>query len=337
MDDYKSVEQLIELLAGRGLGVEPRATAQHLLQTVGHYRLDAFYAAFYSEAKKFDVSVPIQVEDVASLYSFDRRLRLLILGPLEKIEVALRALIVKELGDYLVRSGRPQPVFIRLFDKEFYDFSDPASQHKYDISIDSCRRSTWVKWRRTLSRDERKLPKSELNKLFADYRKGLAAWEVLQAASFGPLANIFSILKPEIATNIARYFQLPRHVLASVLYALKNLRNSCAHHNPIWNWDARKRSAAFLFPRAYEQPAQITTANRDRLYAYCAAIHILLSVLSQGNSSWYRRLKKLSNEYNTLYSGKMGFPSDWQTLPFWCVSDVQVLSSHERMRGRLRT
>ncbi|HJT42096.1 MAG TPA: Abi family protein [Rhizomicrobium sp.] len=338
MDDYKSIDQLISLLNERGLQIEAPEAAQHILKTVGHYRLESFYRAFYNQPKQFDHSVPIGIEDVANLYLFDRRLRLLILGPLEKLEVALRALIVKELGDFLVAQSRPQPVFIRLFEEGFYDLSTPANQSKYRASLEACRRSAWASWHRKLPRDDRKLPKSELNKMFEGYRHGLAAWEVLQAASFGPLANIFSILRPEIAVNIARYFGLPRHVLVGIFYALKNLRNSCAHHSPVWNWDARRRSSTFLFPRAYEQAAQITGGddNRDRLYACCAVIHLLLSPLSQGRSTWYRRLKKLINEFNTIYSGKMGFPAEWQTLPFWCVSDVAQLACHERLRGRLQ-
>ncbi len=336
MSEYQTVEQLLEILEKRGLKIGSRPTAEHFLQTVGHYRLDSFYGAFYESPKRFDSSVPIDIDDVFNLYSFDRRLQLLLLGPIEKIEVALRSLMVKELGDYLVHTNDAKPAVINLFDKQFYDLKDKYNREKFGISADACRSSVLANWRRRRSPEERKLPKNEQNRRFSEHYRGLAAWEVLQSASFGPLANIFAVLRPEIGVKIARYFKLPRHVLQSVFYALKDLRNSCAHHNPIWNWNAQKRSRSFLFPRHYKAAAQIDGPNAELIYAYCATIHILLSVLSQGHSTWYRRLKKLINEFNTIYSDKMGFPPDWQTLSFWCVANVEDVASHNRMRALLR-
>jgi len=81
--------------------------------------------------------------------------------------------------------------------------------------------------------------------------------------------------------------------------------------------------------------AQITDDNRHRIYAYCAMIHILLSFLSHGHSTWYRRLKKLVNEFNTTYGVAMGFPANWQTLPFWCVSEVALTANYEGLRDRV--
>jgi abortive infection bacteriophage resistance protein len=337
MDEYKTISQLIEILGSRGLKFNDEETGPHVLRTVGHYRLNAFYDAFYVSPKRFDDRVPVHIDDVANLYSFDRRLRLLILGPLEKIEVALRALIAQEMGDSLISSGVAPPITFDLFDKRFYDLAQPGNRARYDISVDSIERSLYANWRRKLSGAERKLPKKELNTRFRAYRSTLTAWEVLQAATFGPLANLFATLRADVAVKIAIYFKLPRHVLTSVFYALKDLRNSCAHHSPIWNWNARTRSFAYLFPRVFAKEAGIEDSNRDLLYSYCAVMHVLLSVLSRGQTTWYRRLKKLINEYNTIYGAKIGFPPDWQTLPFWCVADVWKLAEHGRMRARLST
>jgi hypothetical protein len=45
-------------------------------------------------------------------------------------------------------------------------------------------------------------------------------------------------------------------------------------------------------------------------------------------------LKKLINEFNTTYSTTMGFPDNWQTLPFWCVADVRQTKTAIELRTR---
>lgn len=350
--DYKSVEDLVALLETRGLELADREATRHHLTTVGHHRLTAFYKAFYIAEKRFDTSIPVDGRDITDLYSFDRRLRLLLLGPLEKVEVALRSLIIKETGDYLLAQGR-NPAIINLFHKSLYDLPTSQEKRNYDAAMSGCRKGAWNSWAakfaistegRAISRilsspdateDDKREANTQRQRLFSEYYAELPAWQILQSASFGPLANIFSVLRREIATNIARHFQLPRVVLTTTFYALKELRNSCAHHEPIWNWDARYRSTALFFPKAFLQSAQIGADNRYRIYAYCAIIHILLSFLSHGHSTWFRRLKKLINEFNTTYGEAMGFPTDWQNLPFWCVARVEEAATYEGRRSRV--
>ena len=167
--------------------------------------------------------------------------------------------------------------------------------------------------------------------------QALPAWAILQTTSFGPLTHLFALLREEVGNEIAKHFDLARDVVKSLLYGLKDLRNACAHHEPIWNWDANYRGSRRImrFPRRYVQPAGLTDEGRIKLYAYCTTIHILLSYLSAGRSTWYRRLKKLVNEFNTTYTSAMGFPDTWQTLPFWCVSDVRQTDQALILRERV--
>jgi abortive infection bacteriophage resistance protein len=351
--EYKSVDDLLNILEKRGLVLGDREVAKHYLSTVGHHRLTAFYEHFYATSKSFD-GIPTTIEDVVHLYSFDRRLRLLILGPLEKIEVALRALLIKEMGDYLLRTKSP-PVQIELFDPSFYVTGTVQVQRNYSLAKEGCERGAWASWVGPFSKSQigKGMNRAQKETAFKSFYGTLPAWKNLQSASFGPLTHIYAALKPDIANSISVRFNLSRAVFTTTLFALKELRNSCAHHEPIWNWDARRRSVPLLFPKAFVAPAGIVAnppvgstqslatvrptrePNEHLLYPYCAMIHILLSYLSGGHSTWHRRLKKLVNEYNTMYGASMGFPEDWQAMPFWCVPDVARTTTYSRLRSRV--
>lgn len=338
MTDYKSAEELLELLRGRGLGVPDPEVAAHYLDTVGHHRLSGFYPFFYAQPKVFDAEIPAVIDNIIHLYSFDRRLRLLLMGPLEKIEVGLRALIIREVGDYL-RTQADGAIKINLFDESLYNLEAKGARRTFDQVRDACKKGAYTKWYVLFvhSKEGKGLDDKTRQAVFEEHYRSLPAWATLQAVSFGPLVQIFSLLKPEIAFKISDRFGMSRKVLTPLLFGLKELRNSCAHHEPIWNWNAKMRSNRFRFPKAFAEAAHIDQTNEHRLYAYCAVIHILLSFLSLGQSTWHRRLKKLVNEYATMYSPSMGFPEHWQTMPFWCVSDVRKTSTYHLLRSRVQT
>lgn len=349
--EYKTITALIAILRDRGLLIEEIPESEHYLHTIGHYRLSDFYPIFFetSGIKKFYPDSSLR--EVIDLYSFDRRLRLLLLGPLEKIEVALRALLTMELGDYATKRERKTPVQIELFNPQYYDLSSNHKRRVFRIaeqSFFSAAKAKWLQNEGKFARDSngqlvKGLRRDEQNLQFQSVFSGKPAWEILQTGSFTPLAHLFSLLRPEIGDAIANRFELPTRVLSSIIYGLRDLRNACAHHEPIWNWDPTQRSGGIKFPARYFEAADISHAanvsgdGTKTIYAYCAVIHILLSYLSMGRSTWYRRLKKLINEFNTIPSEAMGFPPYWQTLPFWCVADVRKTAGFETTQQRIAT
>jgi abortive infection bacteriophage resistance protein len=84
-------EQLKQL-KDRGLQIEDESKALHLLQVINYYRLSGYWYPMVADPKKDHVFKPGSSFNTAfKLYCFDRDvLRQLILGELEKIEVAVR-------------------------------------------------------------------------------------------------------------------------------------------------------------------------------------------------------------------------------------------------------
>ena len=92
-----SISEQIAKLKQRGLTFHDEQKAAHYLSNISYYRLRAYTYPF-QDNKDPDHSFikEISFEDIVDLYVFDRRLRLLVLNAIEKIEVALRTKIIYE-------------------------------------------------------------------------------------------------------------------------------------------------------------------------------------------------------------------------------------------------
>ena len=121
MKPWKSYEEQLGLLESRGLRVTDRPKALDYLKRIGYYRLSGYWYSFRERSgpvilvEKFGCKLPKSAikaktiavdtfksgatfENAVKLYVFDKRLRLLVLDALERIEVALRVDVSRSLG-----------------------------------------------------------------------------------------------------------------------------------------------------------------------------------------------------------------------------------------------
>ena len=219
MHEYQRVERLIEILTSRGLKIDDEATAAKHLSLIGHHRLSAFYHAFYNGDDSFDQEIPVTIVDVAELYAFDRRLRLHLSGPLEKIEVALRALIVKEVGDRSLSEEGAGKRSFELFATKYYDLNNTRRREAFKITKNRTYQQAkafwmakyWPRIKKNIVRDNggQMPPQRQLKQIikqkFNDYYFALPPWEVLQKVSFGVLVSLYDSTKFRPSSTCACY------------------------------------------------------------------------------------------------------------------------------------
>lgn len=100
---FKDYQELAQLLIDRGMDVPDEARAVRKLSQVGYYRLSGFWYACRTQAagsnKPLESFLPGTCFDrIFELYLFDKRLRLLFLDAIERIEVSLKTRLAHELG-----------------------------------------------------------------------------------------------------------------------------------------------------------------------------------------------------------------------------------------------
>ena len=109
MKPWKSIQEQIDLLKSRGMLITDEALTKQHLSRIGYYRLSGYYYAFRKRIpvpnmpklnkKVLDEFIPdVTLKDVVDLYVFDKRLRLLVVDALERIEMAVRVDVAYMLG-----------------------------------------------------------------------------------------------------------------------------------------------------------------------------------------------------------------------------------------------
>lgn len=236
------------------------------------------------------------------LYCFDRELRKMILGELEKIEVAVRSVMIYNL------SHHHGPFW-------YSDSSIFLSTRKFNDTLNKIR-------------DEFNRTDEEFIKAFkAEYSDPLPpSWMMLELATFGSLSMLYSNLKDtHDRRNVAHYFGLDDTTLASWLHCIAYVRNICAHHSRLWSRVMRISPNIPLTPlnpwiftttvpalTAGDPPVKIN----NRTYYLLSMIVYLLETVNP-NNSFKTRLYKLFRKYKMVDVRAMGFPTGWEDEPLW--------------------
>ncbi len=270
------------------------AEAERFLRAVGYFRFRGYALPFMQEApigfphgnRRFKPGTTF--EQIRSLYEFDRALRSLVMEQIDRIEVAVRTVILQELNTH---SGVHW--YLDFTKEVFKEASDQA------------------KWFGEVAKE---IERSKNQQFIVHYRNKYTnprlppSWAVAECLSFGKWSTLYKQLAHG-KSAIAGVFALSAPVLESWLHSLNNLRNACAHHGRIWN-----RSLPFN-PQAHPHFVPHFT-NPARFYSRAAAIRIMTNVIDS-NNDFVDGLRALFHSTPSVNPAVMGFPVNWYNDPLW--------------------
>lgn len=311
-------EQLNKLIE-RGLVINNYEKAKEKLQSIGYYRLSGYWFSFRKRSGEVCLikqkSKKVRVETLAldefkkgstfqkvlDLYVFDKKLRLLTLDALERIEISLRAEIAHRLGE-----------------KDKFAYLEPKLLHSTFTKVsNSTGLSLHHEW---LSNHARLINRSKEN--FVKHNKDkyglpLAVWVACEVWDFGCLSKLYAGLVEKDQDLIAeRYGVSNGRVFASWLRSLNYLRNVCAHHSRLWNRniiDQPKTSGTQS--TSWEDNVQ----DKSRCFYTLLVTQHLLSYINP-TSTWGERIETLIlEEFPNLDKvglglQSMGMPENWQDV-----------------------
>jgi abortive infection bacteriophage resistance protein len=285
----------IALLRSRGLVIPDEARARHYLRFIGYYRLSGYSLPFqinYNADGSHCFLDDVSFDDVLDLYVFDRKLRLLVMDALERIEVAFRAVLSQSMSE---RHGPHWYTDAALFVPKYrHDrFLDVLKKDIGDDPAKAAVRQTFIQHYYDKYGDPA-LPPS---------------WMVFEVLSFGTVSQVFKNLLRDQQKPIGKTFGLDGSVLASWLHAITYLRNLAAHHQRLWN------RAYTIKPIVAKQYAA-ELVDPSRFYAQAVMIEVLLKVVSP-DTHWGGRLAELLAEHPKVRADRLGFPADWQQRTLW--------------------
>ena len=292
-----STEQQLELLIRRGMVVADRQAAQQLLEHINYYRLRAYW---------LPVEVPstadgdhafkagTRFETIIDLYSFDRKLRLLVMDAIERIEVSLRTRWANILA---LRYGPHAYLDAKLFRK--------PTQHakcltKLQEELERSRETFVLHYREKYTDPE--LP---------------PLWGVCELLTFGQLSQWYSNLADGAdRKEIAKPYGVDEQIIVSFAHHLAYVRNVCAHHMRLWN---REMTIGMKIPNNPDWLGSVFNQDMPkRVYNTLVMLAHLLDGVSP-SSHWRQNLLKLFEEHPNVDFPAMGIPENWRSAVIWKI------------------
>lgn len=286
-------EQHCAILKERGLVIHNEERAIKYLKNVGYFRLTGYMFHLQSKDGLHLFEKQTSIDDVISLYQFDKELRSVVSEYLERIEICLRA---KLTDKYSSRYGFFWYSNFELFeDKSIFDTINKEICDTFDDP------------------KEAYLKKFKLKYTAEEIPPSTMALEIL---SLGKLARLYKGLKNQDGKfEIANEFNLPSKTLASWFIYLANVRNICAHHSRLWN----KRITADrpIFPKRekYRFTGENVDDSNTTLYGVISIIDKLLRSFNPHNG-FAEKIERLINVYD-VDCQLMGFPVNWKETANW--------------------
>lgn len=297
--------QQIEVLISRGLLITNKEKAIRWLRRIGYYRLTGYLYPFRQQDGSFLEGTSI--EHALSLYVFDKKLRLLILDAIERIEIAVRVEISLLLGarDPLAHLN-PELLdgnFSSVISQDSGKTRHQAWMEKYDRSVAETR-------------------KDSVPNFLEQFGNQMPIWVAIEVWDFGMLSRFFSGMQKLDQKHIAQPLGIINEkTMANWLAHINLLRNIAAHHGRLWN---RKLVVV---------PSFKGTENLDRLQrwlkdeesrtivaASIAILDYLVSVM-QPDSEWTKRMINFLKDFPEVPNmsiAQMGidpsFVSSWKDL-----------------------
>lgn len=90
----KTYAEQVEILRSRGMIIDDVLKAELALRHLNYYRLCGYWLPFETENNASSLHIfknGTRFEDVLAVYTFDRKLRLLLMDAVERIEISVRA------------------------------------------------------------------------------------------------------------------------------------------------------------------------------------------------------------------------------------------------------
>lgn len=279
----KTYKEQVKILKSRNLYIEDSEYAEKVLQSVNYYRLSAYGLTLKDATDTMQYNNNASFNKMLSIYEFDRKLRLLLLGALETIEIAFRTHISYEMAHTFGPLG-------------YKDTENFINEKFHKESINELE---------TLINQSRK-GELFIQHHFKKYNGVIPIWAAIEVTSFGFLSKLYRNLNEGVKKHIAKtYYNVPNHYLESWLRTLSNVRNVCAHYGRLYNKELTFK------PSLFKEDKKLFDNN-----FIFSAIYIILRLLTKNEGTrLLTDLEALIHQYeDALEFEYIGFPSNWKVL-----------------------
>lgn len=290
-----SYDEQLALLEQRGLVVADRPYAIDILSRISYYRLSAYWHPFRMKdadgLRQSQLQPGTTFEDVLSLYEFDRKLRLLVLDALERVEVSIRTAVTHRLGIVHGTFAHEDPNnFHPRFDHKAWVVKLHHETHRSSDAFTAHYQASYSGFPR------------------------MPVWMMSELISLGSLSRLYRGMQHSDKRIVASQLNIHHKRLQDWLHVLTYVRNVCAHHSRLWNRELAIKPMA-MAESEWNHPF---LPSRDRVFCVLLMLRYLLRQTEKG-TEWLdhcnQALTPIAAEPSLRLS--MGIPDNWTTHPYW--------------------
>lgn len=323
---WLSYEEQYTHLSQRGMSFDnyPIEKALKKLEFIGYYRLSGYSHAFRKSPSEDHFIEGTKFKDIIELYKFDRKLKLLLLDAIERIEVAVRSCLAYQLSQKSV-------CFIDS-DSNFKLDRIITSNNNRRINRQKNGQDNHLTVRRVLNNLRNKVAeklKSRSNEpaiehLLSTYKKPYPLWITIQIFDFSDLCDLYQIIDLDLAKEISKKFGVTSpSTFSSWLQSIRVVRNICAHHGRLVN---RNLSVLPSIPNVQESFPWISLwksaeyIDNTKIFSIICILHHILNFI-QASKSWDNRIVELLagfpkidvEQFNSVIK-VLGCPEGWENI-----------------------
>jgi len=295
------------------------------LEKIGYYRLSGYWHLFRQTRIDFDhhnrptvISLDkfkpgTEFQHAHDLYVFDKRLRLLFLDAIERVEIGLRVDVAFVLGAHSPWAHRDSQYLRHNFAVQKTPPDRIQTQH-----------DKWLEKQDKLAAGA----SDDFVKHFrSKYQDPYPIWIAIELWDFGLLSILYEGMQFKDQEVISKKYGIPRsNLTASWTRSINHVRNICAHHGRLWNRSlvdqpklTKVGEISLLDHIASDIANPSNPLSAGRIYAVAAILQFLLRRINP-STSWAERLKNHVSAFPAVpgaSSLQMGFPPEWLSLPLW--------------------
>ncbi len=302
--EFKTLNEQIEILKGKGLTIENTDYAKDVLFRENYFFLNGYRHLFMRSNVDKRYIEGTTFEELYSLFLFDRTFRNIIFKNILIIENNIKSIISYQLSlkygyrekDYLT------PKNFTSNKEKVKQVNDILKKMKRQININATQHSATMH--------------------YVNNYGYIPLWVLVKVLSFGIVGELYSILKKEDQMGIAEIYNLEVDTLINYLTILSNYRNLCAHEDIVFENKTQRR----IEDNKYHKLLNIPIMDDEYIYGkedLFALILILKRMLSHeefGNmlEEIKHNLENLELNLHTISIDKvldrMGFPKNYYDL-----------------------
>jgi abortive infection bacteriophage resistance protein len=303
---FKNHDELISLLIKRGIDIstsDKRSRAKKILQHIGYYNLINGYSKLFLSATTPDDKYKhgTTVDEIYSLYEFDRRLRDIFFKYILEVETHIKSLI-----SYVF----PQK----------YGYDNYMLYNNFDTGKKNAEKQIMD----VIADFQRQIASRSSDPSISHYLKKygyVPLWVANNILTLGQISKFYSIMKQPDRQAVSKTFKITDNQLESILTYLSVVRNFCAHGNRLYCFRTKRPLIDFpahLQLGIAQTGAQEFEYGKRDLFASMIALSYVLPKAKYDMliKELYCLFRNIQNQLHILRMEdiyrEMGFPNDWR-------------------------